>query len=164
MNDQTPAGMPITEEHRLLHRLAGEFSAEMEMFMGQEQPLRGQGTMHNRLLFDGRYLHQHFQASPMAPGQPAFNGEGYWGYNTVSKVFEIVWIDSVSTMLQVERGTFNDWCWDMRGELTDPHSGKPLFKRSLINVDNANEYQMTIQLARQPEQWQTSMEIRYTRI
>jgi len=158
----------LTEDHLRLKPFEGTFRAEVRFWMGPGDPVVSHGTMVNRFVLGGRFLRQEFQgdASDGPFGQmPAFTGEGYWGYNTVDKRYEGTWVDNASTLIQVESGQVdaNGAEWNMYSSMTNPQTGKPMEKRSIITLQDDDHHSMEMWF-REPDGPEVkAMEIRYTR-
>lgn len=143
----------ITEEHQRIAALVGTYKVLVKFWMGPGDPVSSTGTMHNELVLGGRFLRQVFSGDPM-PGSeglppeavPTFAGEGYIGYNTVDKRYESVWVDNASTLVQVESGQIDEAGRELNfySTLTNPQSGGPMEKRSIITLIDEDRYRMEI--------------------
>lgn len=158
----------ITEQHQRLAALAGIFDAEVQFWMGPGEPILSGGVMTSRMVLGGRFLRHEFQgtdeAGPMGR-MPGFAGEGYWGYNTVDQRYEATWVDSASTLVQVESGQLDgSGCeWNFYSTMTNPQNGGPMEKRTIVTVQDADHYTMEMWF-RDPDGPEIkAMEIRYTR-
>lgn len=158
----------LAPEHDLLKPFMGTFKATVKMFMGPGEPMVATGTMVNQPELDGRFLRHHYTGDPMpAPDGSsfAFHGRGYWGYNTVDKRFEGLWIDNACTFMLVDQGQTpdNGTTFHMEGRMTNPSSGKPMTRRSVITLVDENTHVM--EMFHHPEggDEHKSMEIRYER-
>ncbi|MEZ6242788.1 MAG: DUF1579 domain-containing protein [Phycisphaerales bacterium] len=122
-------------EHAVFKPFAGTFRSEVKMWMmPASEPQVSTGTMVNTLVLNDRYLEQSYQDD-----SGMFAGRGFLGYNTVDKRYEGFWIDSIASFFQVEHGQYDKATktWEMHSTLTDPSSGKPMRKRSVMRaVDN----------------------------
>ncbi len=131
-----------TEEHKLLEPFVGTFKATVKMWMGPGDPMVSTGVMTNELDLGGRFLKHTYKGDPGEGPFPNFEGRGFWGYNTVAKKWEGVWIDTASTMVQTERGDrdASGKVWEMKGQMDNPQMpGGKWDKRSVITlVDNDN--------------------------
>ena len=152
------------EEHTLLEPFVGTFRAEVRMWFGPGEPMVATGTMTNRLDLGGRFLNQSYKGDPGDGPFPEFEGRGFWGYNKVDGVWEGVWIDTASTVVQVEKGSVDaaGKVWEMQGEMTDPQTGKPVTKRSVITLVDDDHHSMAMYFAT-PEGETKGMEIEYVR-
>lgn len=155
----------LCDEHEKLKPLEGTFKAEIKMWMGPGDPMVSTGTMVNTLDLGGRYLRQDYKGDPNPGPFPNFEGRGFFGYNTIDKRFEGMWIDNASTMMMTEHGQVDasGKKWEMRGQMTDPGSGQPMRKRSVVTIhdDNSHTMEMFFAVGDGPEI--KSMEISYAR-
>ena len=105
--DQTPIDFAAlaapTEEHTQLEAFVGKFAAEVKIWMGPGEPMVTTGVMTNSMDLGGRFLWQTYQGDAVEGPFPSFAGRGYWGYNKTDKRWEGFWIDTGSTVMQVER-------------------------------------------------------------
>jgi Protein of unknown function (DUF1579) len=127
-----------------LQPFAGRFRAEVKVWMGEGDPMISTGLMTNEFDLGGRFLRQTYQGDASGGPFDAFEGRGFWGYNTVEKIWEGFWIDNASTIMQIERGEVDEAgkVWTMRGEMTDPGSGKPLTKKSIITLVDEDHHKL----------------------
>ncbi len=152
-------------EHAYLEPFIGTFKAKISMFMGPGDPMIATGVMKNEPELGGRFLRHHYTGDPSEGPFSAFHGRGYWGYNTVDKRFESVWIDNACTFMIVDRGHASDngKTFEMEGHMTDPGSGKPMTRRSVITLIDKDTHLM--EMYHHPEGGEEckTMEIRYER-
>ncbi len=155
----------LCAEHEKLKLLEGTFKAEVKMWMGPGDPMVSTGTMVNTLDLGGRYLAHDYKGDPNEGPFPAFEGKGFFGYNTIDNRFEGLWIDNASTFMMTDQGQVDPSGkkWEMLGNMTDPGSGKPMRKRSVVTIhdDDSHTMEMFFQSGDGPEV--KNMEINYTR-
>ena len=153
-----------TEEHARLAAFVGTFGATVKLWMGPGDPQITTGEMVNEMDLGGRFLKQTYTGDPGEGPFPDFAGRGFWGYNTIDGLWEGVWIDTASTVLQVERGTLDESgrVWTMEGEMTNPQTGRPISKRSVITLVDDDHHTMEMYFATD-EGEAKGMEIRYER-
>ena len=127
-----------------LHPFEGRFRAEVKVWMGQRDPMISTGLMTNEFDLGGRFLRQTYKGDASGGPFDAFEGRGFWGYNTVEKIWEGFWIDNASTVMQIERGDVDEAgkVWTMWGTMTDPGSGKPLTKKSIITLVDDDHHRL----------------------
>jgi len=152
-------------EHAELRPFAGEFRAEVRLWMDPAaEPQVSTGTMVNEMVLGDRFLEQRYQDD-----SGMFAGRGFWGYNTTDKRYEGFWIDSMGTFFQVEHGQLDkpSKTWSMSSTMTDPGSGKPMRKRSVIKLIDHDRHTMEMFFAPlvngKPGPETKCMEIRYER-
>lgn len=94
-----------------------------------------------------------------------FEGRGFWGYNTVDRRHEGLWIDSLATFFQLEYGEHDSGSdtYTMTGSMTDPSTAKTIRKRSVITYHGPDAHTMEMFFGDAVDQMKRSMEIRYTR-
>lgn len=134
-----------SDRHTLLEPFVGTFRAEVTFWMGPDQAHESSGTMVNSWTLGGRFLRQVFDGDS-DEALPVFQGEGYWGYNTVDQRYEGLWIDNASTMMQFETGQVDEAgkIWTMTGTITNPQDGRQMEKRTEIVVEDADHHHMTM--------------------
>lgn len=156
------AAAELKEEHTRLAAFVGDWKAQIKVWFGgpESEPHESTGVMTNELDLGGRFLKQTYNDDA---GQ--FHGRGYWGYNTVDSVWEGFWIDDMATFFQFERGSYDAEHdrWEMTGSMTDPGSGAPMTKRSVITRVSDDEHTMEVFFAPQGAPESKGMEMRYTR-
>ena len=154
-----------SDEHKKLDPFVGTFKAKVSMWMGPGDPHVATGMMKNEWDLGGRFLKQTYKGDPDAGPFPNFEGRGYWGYNTIAKCYEGLWIDSASTFMQLEKGSVDaaGKVWNMKGEMTDPMSGGTMTKRSVITLKDKDHHQMELYFAKPDGGEAKVMEIKYAR-
>ncbi len=154
-----------TEAHERFKPFVGTFNAKVSMWMGPGDPMLSTGSMTNTLDLGGRFLQQVYKGDATDGPFPDFAGRGYWGYNTVSNRYEGFWIDTACTFMQTDEGQVDDAgkVWTSFGSMTDPSSGKPMRKRSIITLHDDNSHEMEMSFETSPDAWSKCMHIAYTR-
>jgi hypothetical protein len=155
------AAATLAPEHEGLSRLAGTWNAEVKFWMHPDNdPIGSLGKMVNTVDLGGRFLRQEYRDN-----SGMFEGRGFWGYNTIDKCFEGFWIDSMATLFHLERGQHDEAkdVYTMKGTMTDPSSGKPLTKRSVITIVSPTEHKIEMFFQAEGGSENRTMEIRYTK-
>ncbi len=94
------------EHHKLLEKLAGNWTAVNEITMAPDAPpMKSDASSKNALIFDGRFLESHYAGDFM--GTP-FTGRGLLGYDNARSVYTQFWIDSASVGMSHSEGTLSD--------------------------------------------------------
>ena len=89
--------------HKMLARLAGSWTTRTKAWMEPDKPpAEGKGICEQKMLLDGRYLHQEYAGEMM--GDP-FSGINVIGYDNHTKKYVSTWIDSMSTGIYCFEGT-----------------------------------------------------------
>lgn len=128
-------------EHELLKPFEGTFQAEVKMWMGPGEPAVSTGTMVNSWKLGGMYLHQDYVGDATDGPFPSFAGQGFWGFNSNSKMYEGFWIDNASSMMQNESGSVDQSgkVWTMTSKMPCAQTGQLMTKKSVITLlDNDN--------------------------
>lgn len=156
------------EAHARLNALAGRWEAQMTIWhMPGSEPERMTATSrYTWVLGDpesdqGRFLRQEFNGEMM--GQP-FRGIGYWGYDNLKEQYTCVWMDTMSTSMNVMHGTYrsDDRSVTLRGTYRSP-DGNDWNTRLVLSIPDDNRHTLKyFQSARGIEEYQT-MEINFTR-
>jgi len=156
----------VSEPHRRFDPFVGTFKAEVKLWMGSGDPLVSTGVMVNTLDLGGRFLRQEYQGDQMDGPFPAFEGRGYWGYNTTIGTYEGFWIDNASTTMQTETGDVDDSgkVWTMVGEMINPNSKQPMKKRSVIVATDNDRHSMETYFTGPDGNEFKAMAIRYERV
>ena len=153
------------EAHSRLEPFVGTFRAEVKLWMGPGDPVVSTGTMVNEFDLGGRFLRQIYRGDAADGPFPSFAGHGYWGYNTTTKKYEGFWIDTASTMMQMEYGDVDESgrVWEMHSEFVAPSSNQTMKKRTVITLIDDDHHSMVtfMEIPGQPEF--KNMEIMFTR-
>jgi hypothetical protein len=155
----------VTEAHARFEPFVGTFKADVFTYMGPDQkPHHSTGVMKNALDLGGRYLHQSYTGDA-AGSFPRFEGRGYWGFNATSGKYEGFWIDSVSPFMQTEAGDVDaaGKVWTMIGEMTNPQTGQPMRKRSVITLVDRDHHTIDMYFSTPDGGELKAMTIRYAR-
>ena len=155
----------VGAEHKMLEPFVGTFKAKVKLWMGTGEPSESTGLMTNTWELGGRFLKQSYQGDPSPGPFGAFEGRGYWGYNTVDKRFEGFWIDTACTFMQNERGSVDaaGKVWKMAGQMTDPQTGASMKKTSIITLKDKDHHSMEVFFSGPDGKEQKCMEIQYQR-
>ena len=135
------------KEHERLKPLAGEFDADVKMWMAPGQPeMSSKGKEKSEMVLDGRFLQSHFQGEMM--GKP-FRGQMLFGYDNQKKKYIATWVDSTSTGIMMAEGTADEAgkVFTLHSEMTEPDGKKQKVKQVTTIVDDkTHTYQMLIKL------------------
>lgn len=122
--------------HQHLAALVGTWEAETKFWMAPDaEPATFPGTIHYRMIMDGRFLEERVEADFM--GQ-AFNGMGLYGYNNVTERVEATWIDDMSTGVYSYTGSINEAGdeIELKGRYMDPVTGEWKDTRSVMRFSD----------------------------
>lgn len=161
--DEFAAPKP-TPEHLGLRQEEGMWDAAVTTFMpgadGKVEEMESRGMEMNRMMPGGLWLISTFRGD--FGGMP-FHGHGVTGYDTQKKKFVGTWVDSISTSLMVLEGTYEEATKTatLIGDTLDPQ-GKPT-QMKIVEVDKDEDHRVSTMFMKAGDEWQKSMEIRYTR-
>lgn len=163
-SDDSAAMAAPTEAHKKLEPFIGTFKATVKIWMGPGDPVESTGTMVNTFDLGGLFL-KHTYTGDLNEGPfPAFEGRGYWGYNTVTGLYEGFWVDNASTLMQTETGSIDDSgkAWTMKGTMANPQTGDDMVKRSVVTLQD-NDHHLMEMFFDTGDGEMKAMEISYTR-
>jgi len=131
MESWEKAGTP-GEMHRALARTAGEWTAEVKMWMGPE-PTVSEARSTVEPIMDGRFVKETVKSEFM--GKP-FHGVSIVGFNNATGEVEAIWYDDHSTGIFVYRGSMNEDGTELKlkGKYKDPASGEWIETRSVRKI------------------------------
>lgn len=131
---------------RKLDPLEGTFRAKLRFWMGPGEPTTATGTMVNVFELNRTFLRQSYQGDPTGEPFGSFEGRGYMGFNGAEDRFEAFWIDTASTIMQMETGQLDasGKVWTMTGEMPHPKGEGTISKRSVITLESADRHKMEI--------------------
>jgi hypothetical protein len=112
------------EPHKLFASLAGNWTITTKEWMEPgKPPTESTGTADMKMLLDGRFLYQEFNAQMM--GQP-FSGIGIDGYDNITKKYVTAWIDTMGTGIFMMEGTASadGKTITLKGSHPEPGGGK----------------------------------------
>lgn len=160
--DPIPSPSATGAEHQLLGRFTGTWKAYMTFWPEPgADPIVSQGTMKNGWTLGKRFLAQRFEASFL---DTPFKGMGFFGYNTVDQRYEGFWVDTMSTAMTQETGTFDErlQAFTMNGTVTNPMDGSEMRKKTIITFDSNVQHTMTMYFGVPgTDDWVKTMQIIY---
>jgi hypothetical protein len=128
---------------KVLEQMAGEWDAVFEMWMEPgAAPLVSTGTISREMIFGGRYLKEVVKASSEAG---PFEGLGFVAYNNYDGRFESVWMDSESTGIYMEAGTYHpdEKILHMASDRRDPASGRVVHSWGKLDMSDPDRHVYT---------------------
>lgn len=163
MMKKAEAAGAVGAAHKALAPLAGEWTAEVKSWMTPgAPPMVSKGTAKATWVMDGRYLQEDFHGDFM--GKP-FHGMSLMGYDNMTKKYNSVWIDNMSTIMVKTEGeaASGGKVLTLAGEYACPMTGdmhKPTKQVVHIVSDDKHVFEM-----HDPSKGENSkeMEITYTR-
>lgn len=131
-------GMP-GEPHKLFASLAGSWNTTSKEWMEPgKPPTESTGTAEMKMLLDGRFLYQEYNAQMM--GQP-FTGIGIDAYDNMTKNYVTAWMDSMGTGIFIMEGTASadGKTITLKGSHPEPDGGKMTHRAVWKIVDNNHQ-------------------------
>ncbi len=124
------------EPHKLFATLAGSWTTTTKEWMEPgKPPTESTGTAEMKMLLDGRFLYQEYNAQMM--GQP-FSGVGIDAYDNMTKKYVTAWIDTMGTGIFMMEGTASadGKTITLKGSHPEPGGGKMTHRAVWKIVDN----------------------------
>lgn len=130
----------VTDKHRALEAMVGEWTAEAKFSMGPEESTM-EGSMTVEKIFDGRFIRMDFQGEFMGE---QFHGVGHMGYDNVRGVYVSSWVDSMSTGIYTDEGytTPDGKAWVMWGTHKGP-TGETIRSKHVTRIESDDRFVMT---------------------
>lgn len=127
------------EPHKLFASLAGSWTTTTKEWMEPgKPPTESTGTAEMKMLLDGRFLYQEYNAQMM--GQP-FSGVGIDAYDNMTKKYVTAWIDTMGTGIFMMEGTASadGKTVTLKGSHPEPGGGKMTHRAVWKIVDNNSQ-------------------------
>ncbi len=159
----TPAAAP-GPHHHLLDVFVGTWHATVTLWMQPEAPPQvSEGTMVNQWVLGSRFLEQRYEGGLFGA---TFQGRGFWGYHNGAQRYEGFWIDSASTVMQTEHGSYDaaTRTFKMEGGFPNPTTGAPMSRRTIIAIVSDDEHRMEMFMPGPDGVPAKVMEITYRRV
>ena len=124
------------EPHKLFASLAGSWTTTTKEWMEPgKPPTESTGTAEMKMLLDGRFLYQEYNAQMM--GQP-FSGVGIDAYDNMTKKYVTAWIDTMGTGIFMMEGTASTdgKTITLKGSHPEPGGGRMSHRAVWKIVDN----------------------------
>ena len=104
MKKMQEAGTP-GEAHKVLSEIAGEWTFISKNWeTADSKPHEGSGTSSMKMIMDGRYLQQELKSKMMGM---EYSGMGFTGYDNIKKIYNVIWMDSMSTGMMMATASYN---------------------------------------------------------
>ena len=127
------------EPHKLFADIAGSYTTHTKEWMELgKPPMESDGTSESKMLLDGRFLYQEYNAQMM--GQP-FSGIGIDGYDNIRKKYVTAWMDSMGTGIFIMEGTASPdgKTITLKGSHPEPGGGHMTHRAVWKIIDNNNQ-------------------------
>ena len=125
------------EPHKLFASLAGSWTTTTKEWMEPgKPPTESTGTAEMKMLLDGRFLYQEYNAQMM--GQP-FSGIGINAYDNMSKKYVTAWMDTMGTGIFMMEGaaSADGKTITLKGSHAEP-GGEQMKHRAIWKITDAN--------------------------
>jgi hypothetical protein len=123
--------------------MVGEWDGSFKIWMEADAaPMMSTGTISRKWVVGGRFLKEVVIAtSDMGP----FEGLGYLGYNNYDRQYQTVWMDSMSTGIYTETGTFHPdkKVLHTAGDHRDPATGRVVHSWGKMDMTNPDRHVYT---------------------
>ncbi|MEQ1794464.1 MAG: DUF1579 domain-containing protein [Nitrospira sp.] len=150
------------EPHKLFASLAGSWTTQTKEWMEPgKPPTESAGTAEMKMLLDGRFLYQEYNAQMM--GQP-FSGIGIDAYDNMTKKYVTAWMDTMGTGIFMMEGTANadGKTITLKGSHPEPGGGQ-MKHRAIWKIADANTQIFEMYGSHHGGKEMKMMEITYTR-
>lgn len=127
------------EPHKLFASLAGSWTTTTKEWMEPgKPPTESSGTAEMKMLLDGRFLYQEYNAQMM--GKP-FSGIGIDSYDNMTKKYVTAWMDTMGTGIFIMEGTASadGKTITLKGSHPEPGGGKMSHRAVWKIVDASNQ-------------------------
>jgi len=151
------------EPHKLFASLAGSWTTTTKEWMEPgKPPTESTGSAEMKMLLDGRFLYQEYNAQMM--GQP-FSGIGIDAYDNLRKRYVTVWLDTMSTGVFTMEGTASadGKTITLKGQHGEPGGGH-MTHRAVWKIEDANTQTFEMYGAHGHGKETKMLEITYTRM
>jgi hypothetical protein len=142
MQARIDAGTP-GPHHRVLDELIGTWDVEFTARGGPDAPpVESRGTITRRWVLDGRFVEERLEAEGPAG---TFGGLGHVGFNNLDGLYELAWMDTTSTAITFETGTYHPdtKLLHMRRSQRDPVSGRVINGWSKLDLNDPDRHLYT---------------------
>jgi hypothetical protein len=151
-------------EHKMLAKLAGNWTADVKAWLGPGEPKESKGTMSRKVILDGRYLQETFEGEFFGS---KFKGMGLIAYDVNKKKYLMAWVDNMDTGIMVSEGSYDakTRTYTYIGEENSPLMGKMKMRDVLTVIsDDEERFEMfRTSFAEKDAKEFKVMEITYTR-
>ena len=157
MEYMTPADM-----QKMMGSWDGEWTEEIKMWMAPGAPeQKMEASCVNRMILGGRYQESTHKGD--FGGMP-FEGIGTLAWDNAGKYFINTWVDNFGTGMMVLKGNWNaaTKTIELKGEMTDPMTGKPTAVREILKIIDDNTQVMEQYGVKDGKEFK-NMEIKMTR-
>lgn len=155
------AGAP-GPNHEYLNYMVGKWQCSLKIWQpGTSEPMVSTGSCENKWIFAKRYVITEYKGDFM--GEP-FSGAGVTGYDNINKRFFASWLDSMSTGMITDFGSYDasSKTFTYTGQYKKP-TGEQLKTKTVIKVVAADRFVWTMYQGENASDMAKHMEIVYER-
>ena len=123
-----------SEEHKALEPLAGTWHAEVKFYMAPGKPPEvSEGTMTRTWILGKRFLKEEYEGKAIGE---SFRGLGLTGYDRKKQKYTAMWIDSMSTSIGTQLGTYDasTKTFTFTQQMFDPFVGAEVKTRDVLRI------------------------------
>jgi len=155
-----PAAARLTDEHRRLHRLVGEWIGEEMIYPSPpDRGGRASSRASVRAELDGRFVVSDYVEE--REGAPPYRGHGVYGWDAGARTYTMHWFDSMGSFpVSVARGSWRD----DGAELAFEHRTHTGYARYVYRFTGSDVYLFRIESSRDGHDWRPFMEGKYRRV
>jgi hypothetical protein len=120
--------------HKTLNVLAGTWNAKVKFWMDPtKDPVESDGVCVRKWILGGRFLREEYKGKAL---NSDFTGIGLIGYDNMRKKYTSMWVDSMSTAIWTNLGTYDSGkkTFTFNGEGPDPYTGMTTKSRDVTRV------------------------------
>lgn len=163
LSPQNPFAARPAREHALLQSLAGKWTAKFELTMPGAPSMASTGTEVNELI--GELWVASRYDDPGMLGGP-FSGAGFTGYDADKKKYVSAWVDSQSTTITLQEGTYDEATrtLTLSGPSVDPMTGQEGIARSVVHWSDDDHRVQTLFVPGTGDEEMQMFEIEYVRV
>ncbi len=145
MGFQPPAWMKLTKEHKQFEKSVGEWEYTMKWSMAPgAPPWEGKGKTSAKLLWNGLFLEEESKGSMSWGGQKSdYEARLILGYDTITKEYVSIWLDSSSPIMSIGRGTEKNGAVTLYGEEPEYMNPAGIKKKVKLVVRHVNKDKRT---------------------
>jgi hypothetical protein len=151
------------KEHQLLNRMVGKWDTltQYRMKPGAE-PVEANGSGTRKWILEGRFLMEELDGGNLAL---PFRGMGLFGYDAFEKKYTSAWVDTTSTALLTNLGTYDPAsdAVTFTGDYKDPWTGARKKSRGRIRFLGPDKHVLELHITESEGREFKMLEITYTR-
>jgi hypothetical protein len=171
MDDWSKANQMAPEHVEMAKNMVGDWNTQSSFWMDPKgQPQVSTGKAKFEPIMGARFISQEYTGKFSMPGADGkmvdrdFKGHGLYGFNTVSKEYENIWIDSTATGIMLSTGKkYANGDIVFTGQYDDPMSGQKKTAKSVMHHESRDKMVFTMYDKASDGTEVKSLEVVYTR-